>query len=165
MCKTAKQVFRHPTRNDMDALIEIYKQNRDTLGIPFSRVFDEIMRLPHFYVIVEDNNKVIAFGGIKEKPRCKEYEIIHLCVAEGYRRQHIGIDFCMYLLQQVKSTDTLLGGYLFKYPIYAYAVKDKPNNKFYDCISKGSEIVEKKTTTLIKYEIDYEKIKEKLKNG
>lgn len=163
--KNIPYIINNPTEHDLPDIIFLYKQNIDTLGIPFNRVFTEMLQSKNFFVIKTHENKFVGFGGIKLKPLKKEIEIIHLCIDSKYRNKGIGTYLCYFLISQIVQTITLLIDLdKLNYPVVAIAKKGAKNNLFYSKISKQQETLNRKTTQLIKYYLDYKLIKERI-NG
>lgn len=149
----------NPDESHIEQIKKIYNQNRDTLGIPFSRVFDEMLVDPNFLVLLTDQNTVAGFCGFKYRPRKNYYEIEHLCIDVPYRRKGLAIKLLQFQLNfnyVVNCPRSLL--YLQSVPVVAYAVDGKDNNIFYNNISKKFDIVPKKTKILRKYYLDVDRI-------
>lgn len=148
----------NPKEYDKKDIISLYKENRATLSIPFSRVFNAMINNPNFWILRDSNtNALIGMCGITLKPRKHEYELEHLVVAEKYRRNgyaKVLIYVCARFFTQKKHrlfTDLTL-------PVCAYANFGADNNCFYDSIAISNSVVHKKTMDLLRYVIDIDKI-------
>ena len=151
----------NPDSDKMNQVIKLYKENRDTLGIPFNRVFEELLEDKNFLVAVDSNSNVIGFCGFKYKPRKRYYEIEHLCVSPDYRNQRIAIKLLQYHLNFNYINNlgqSLLPSKPRYIPVVAYAVDGKENNTFYDKISTHYDIEPRKTKTLRRYYLDIDRI-------
>lgn len=132
----------------------LYKQNRDTLGIPFNRIFDEMVDNTDFVVVVTEDMKLVGFCGFHYRPIKHYYEIEHLCIAEEYRNKGLAILVLQYFILRHKQTALLP----YLPTIVAYAVDGKPNNTFYDKISSSFELAPRKTKMLRKYYLSVDRI-------
>lgn len=154
----------NPKEYDKQDIIALYKANRATLSIPFSRVFDAMINNPNFWILRDTKtNHLIGMCGIKLKPRKHEYEIEHLVVDEKYR----GNGYAKLLLCTCSKFFTQKKRRLFtelNLPVCAYANVGADNNTFYDSISTSSDIVHRKTMDLIRYVIDIEKLEKEVQN-
>ena len=150
----------NPNKEDMDQVKVLYKQNRDTLGIPFNRVFDELLLDKNFLVTKDNNGYVVAFCGFKYKPRKGYFEIEHLCVSPEFRHNHLAIKLLQYHLN-FNYVNNFGNSLLLNKPridVVAYAVDGKENNSFYDKISTRFKIEPRKTKILRKYYLDIDRI-------
>lgn len=150
----------NPDKSNIDQVIKLYKENRDTLGIPFNRIFDEMVEDKNFLIMVNSNNDVVGFCGFKYKPIKKYYEIEHLCVSPAFRNNHIAIKLLQYHLNfnYVNAFGNSLLPISRTIPVVAYAVDGKENNSFYDKISTHYDIVPRKTKVLREYYLDIDRI-------
>lgn len=150
----------NPDKKDMDQVKVLYKQNRDTLGIPFNRVFDELLLDKNFLIMKDDNGYVAAFCGFKYKPRKGYFEIEHLCVNLKFRHNHLAIRLLQYHLNfnYVNNFGNSLLPNKPRIAVVAYAVDGKENNSFYDKISSRFDKVPRKTKTLRRYYLDIDRI-------
>ena len=145
--------------SNIEQVVALYKQNRDTLGIPFNRVFDELLEDKHFLVAMV-NDVVIGFCGFKYKPRKRYYEIEHLCVHPDFRKNHVAIKLLQYHFNfnYINNLGQSLLPNRPRIPVVAYAVDGKENNSFYDKISTKYDIEPRKTKTLRRYYLDIDRI-------
>ena len=126
----------NPNESQKQEIKDIYIKNRDTLGIPFNRVFDEMVVDKNFFVACEETtNKVIGFCGLKYRPRLKYYEIEHLCVDKEYRKNHVAILMLRYLVVSCYKNKNINKLFSSPTPIVAFAVDGSANNSFYDRLS------------------------------
>lgn len=160
MEQTVNYSILHPTVSDLPDIKRLYKQNRDTLSIPFSRIFDAMLVDENFWIIKSVDGELIGFCGIKLKPRKLEKEIIHLCVAEKFRRQHFASVLCKTCLLKFYQNKHGLFSTVDNFPVVAYAVKGAENNKFYDKLSTLKSECPKQTKILIRYVLDINKLLE-----
>ena len=150
----------NPDTSNIEQIIRLYKDNRDVLGIPFNRVFDQILGDKTFAVIVLQDNTVAGFCGFKYKPRKQYYEIEHLCVDKKFRNNHFAIILLKHHLEN--NYRPIIRQKLFvqsqRVPIVAYAVEGAENNSFYDRFSTRFDVVPKKTKVLREYFLDADRI-------
>ena len=147
----------NPNESDKESIMRIYKKNRDTLGIPFNRIFDEMIEDKNFIIAVSEDGQLAGFCGFKYKPRKHYYEIEHLCVDDKFRRNKLAIKLLQFHLRFNYTINTK-GLFEVRPDVVAYAVEGKPNNVFYDRVSTKYEVVPKQTKVLRKYYLDVEKI-------
>lgn len=152
--------IKNPDTSNIDQVISLYKDNRDTLGIPFSRIFERMLEDKNFLIIVDDNGTVAGFCGFRYKPVKKYYEIEHLCVDTKFRNNHLALRLLQYHLNfnYVNNLGTNLLSIGLKIPVVAYAVDGKDNNSFYDKFSSKFDIVPRKTKILRRYYLDIDRI-------
>lgn len=146
--------------HDRNDIVALYRANRATLSIPFSRVFDAMIGNKNFWILrSRKTNELIGMCGIKLKPRKMEYEIEHLVVNEKYRN-HGYAKVLLYVASKFFTpartrkrlfTDLTL-------PVCAYANVGAENNQFYASISSSNSIVPRKTMNLIRYVLDTDKL-------
>lgn len=150
----------NPDKSNIDQVVTLYKENRDTLGIPFNRVFDEMLEDKNFLIAVDDNGIVAGFCGFKYKPRMRYYEIEHLCVSPQFRNNHIALKLLQYHLNfnYINNLGYSLLPNKPRIPVVAYAVDGKENNGFYDKISTKFDNVPRKTKMLRRYYLDIDRI-------
>lgn len=151
----------NPDKANMEQVVKLYKENRDTLGIPFNRVFEELAVDEKFVVALNDEGNVIGFCGFKYKPRKRYYEIEHLCVSSECRNNHIALKLLQYHLNfnYINNLGQSLLPVKPRYiPVVAYAVDGKENNTFYDKISTHYDNEPRKTKMLRRYYLDIDRI-------
>ena len=146
-----------PNKFNIEQVEKLYKQNRDTLGIPFNRIFSEMLEDKNFLVMEDENGYVVGFCGFKYKKKYGYYEIEHLCVDPKFRNKHVAMTLLQFqiLLHYNNGVNKL-----FLAPaVVAYAVDGADNNSFYDKISVRYDIVPKKTKVLRRYWLDVDRIR------
>ena len=150
----------NPDKSNIDQVVTLYKENRDTLGIPFNRIFDEMLEDKNFLVAVDDNGTVAGFCGFKYKPTKRYYEIEHLCVSPQFRNNRLAIRLLQYHINfnYVNNFGNSLLPNKPRIPIVAFAVDGKENNSFYDKVSTHYDVEPRKTKTLRKYYLDIDRI-------
>lgn len=158
--------IKNPSEYDRDDIVTLYKENRATLSIPFSRVFDSMINNKNFWILrSKRTHELIGMCGIKLKPRKAEYEIEHLVVNKKYRNNGYAkillyVAFSWFTPSKNRKrlfTDLTL-------PVCAYANVGAENNYFYDKVSNSKSIVHRKTMDLIRYVIDIEKLEKEVQN-
>lgn len=150
----------NPDKSNIDQVVTLYKENRDTLGIPFNRIFDDMLEDKNFLVAVDDNGIVAGFCGFKYKPTKRYYEIEHLCVSPQFRNNRLAIRLLQYHINfnYVNNFGNSLLPNKPRIPIVAFAVDGKENNSFYDKVSTHYDVEPRKTKTLRKYYLDIDRI-------
>lgn len=144
--------FCYPDKSNIDRVKSLYLKHRDSLGIPFERVFDAMLDNKNF-VVAMDGELVIGLCGIHFRKRYGFYEVEHLCVDSAYRNQHIAIRMLQILFSKAISQNRRL----FCYPVFcAYAIDGMENNKFYDRLCTNYHLVKRKNIVLRRYYFDVE---------
>ena len=150
----------HPTIDDIQNIKCLYKKNKDTLSIPFERVFDAMLTDKNFWIIKTVDGELIGMCGLKLKPRKLEKEIIHLCIDTKFRRQRFATILCRTCLLNFTTSKVKLFQPEDNIPVVAYAVKGAENNKFYDKFACAKLECPKQTKILIRYTLDINKLLE-----
>lgn len=150
----------NPNNYDKKDIVALYKDNRETLSIPFSRVFDAMIDNKNFWILRDKKtHELIGMCGIKLKPRKLEYEIEHLVVNKKYRKHgyaRILLYVAFTFFTPDKNRKRLFADLTL--PVCAYANVGAENNQFYDAISNDRSVVHRKTMDLIRYVLDIDKI-------
>lgn len=139
---------------DFDFILNLWKANRDTLSIPFTRCIHEMCEGGNSY-IGELEGVPIAMCEFKYMTRLAEYRVEHICISEPYRGKGYGTELIKHLYTLYKKEVSTM---IIPCEFVAYARKGALNNKFYDRLSKSQSICERKHMDLIRYVFDERKI-------
>ena len=131
-------------KKDIDDILNLWKKDRETLGIPFRKTIYDLLNNKAFFGI-KQNGKLIAMCGYKVMKRNPSIRITKLCVDEKYRKQGIALYLIRFIKNITKDTNLIM---------YAECKDGAENNAFYNKIGTLHHIEERKTMTVRFYEIN-----------
>lgn len=132
------------TDADIPDILELWKKDRETLGIPFRKTIFDLLNNKSFFGVRCDG-KLIAMCGYKIMKRNPSIRITKLCVDENYRKQGIALYLIRFIKGITKDIDLIM---------YAECKDGAENNSFYDKIGTLHHTEERKTMTVRFYKID-----------
>lgn len=146
--------IRKCNKDDFTFILDLWKTNRDTLSIPFTRCIEEMCSSDYAF-IGEVNDKPIAMCEFKYMSRLKEYRVEHICIDSAYRGHGYGTELIRYLYSIYKSK---VKSMIIPCEFVAYARKGALNNAFYNKLSCSQTLCPRKNMDLIRYVFDERKI-------
>lgn len=132
------------TEADIPQILELWKRDKETLGIPFRKTIFDLLNNKAFFGIKQDGN-LIAMCGYKVMKRNPSIRITKLCVDENYRMRGIALRLIGFIKDITKDMDLKM---------YAECKEGAENNSFYDHIGTLHHTEERKTMTVRFYEIN-----------